>query len=129
LRDDPVLRAGVQRAVDVPPLGLHPLPEALDGIVDAVGDRDHLGEEGFVPRAVAVVLVDGGDDGVEIFAEQPLEGRQILPALLETRRRLVERGPALFAERLPKHVRDGALRGLPGAGWSADGGFGGLIHG
>jgi hypothetical protein len=129
LRYDPVPGAGIQQGVDTPALGFHPLLQPLDGVVDAVGDRDHLGKQRFVPGAVAVVLVDGPDDGVEVFAEQPLEGQQVLPALLEIRRRIVEPGPALLAERLPQGLGDFRRRGMPRIGLTTDGGFGGLIHG
>ena len=104
LRDDAV--AGPEKIAPVhrAALRLHPAGQVLDDMVNAIHHRKHLGQQGLVARAVAVVGADGITQGFLVLAHKTLKRAQIRLALGQRGHRVGQIGLSLQRKRSIKRA-------------------------
>ncbi|MEE4602001.1 MAG: hypothetical protein V2J65_12045, partial [Desulfobacteraceae bacterium] len=79
---------------------LHPVPDTLGGVVDTLDRGQDFGQAGFIGRAPAKILADGGDQHLLVFEEAGLERLEGLDAAVGAGHRQLAKGLALLREQL-----------------------------
>ncbi len=69
LRNDDIARARVAHPVDTPPARLDPAFQALARVVDRVDHLEDFGERRLERASIAIIPIDGGDDGLGFLNE------------------------------------------------------------